>query len=215
MITKEKYVMGKHINLVKEKCIEVIEKELDSFFEIRLKSVDLISNLYIKGSLRNSDEILSFINISNDEIINLIQTVVYKISNQINYDLYYQTIYFNIGNEIKNYLLYIENNIVEFSRTEKVLSLCERFLDISLSRMFGTYFQNKVLNYAFEQSNLPEKILGNHSTKKQKQKHSCIIFEQIKGFILNLKCYLRNDLVKSMLLLVNSIYTFKEESIFA
>ena len=50
MITKEKYVMGDHIYLVEEKCIKVIEKELDSFFEIRLKSVHLISELYIKGS---------------------------------------------------------------------------------------------------------------------------------------------------------------------
>jgi len=30
MITKEKYVIGEHIYLVEEKCIKVIEKELDS-----------------------------------------------------------------------------------------------------------------------------------------------------------------------------------------
>ena len=190
MLTKEKYVKGEHINLVEEKCIKVIEKELDSFFEIRLKSVHLISELYIKGSLRSLDDMLNFLNISHNEIKNLIETVVYKISNQISYDLSYQTIYFNIDSEIENYLPYIENNIDEFTRTEKVLSLCERFLDISLSTMFGTCFQSKILNYAFEQSNLPEKILGNHSAKKQKQKHICIIFEQLKGFLLNLKCYL-------------------------
>ena len=74
MITKEKYIMGEHIYLVEEKCIKVIEKELDSFFEIRLESVHLISNLYIKDSLRNSEDILNFINLSNDEINNLIQT---------------------------------------------------------------------------------------------------------------------------------------------
>ena len=61
MITKEKYVMGEHINLVEEKCIKVIEKELDSFFEIRLKSVHLISELYLKGSLRSLDDILNFL----------------------------------------------------------------------------------------------------------------------------------------------------------
>ena len=215
MLTKEKYVKGEHINLVEEKCMKVIEKELDSFFEIRLKSVHLISKLYLKGSLRSIDDILNFLNISNDEIKNFIKTVVFKISNQINYDLSCQTIYFNIDNEIKNCHEYMESNIDEFTRTEKVLSICEKFLDISLSKMFGTCCQSKVLNYAFNQSNLPKKILGNHSTNIQRQKHSGIICEQLKGFILNLKCYLRNDLVKSTLLLVNSIYTYEEESIIA
>ena len=207
MLTKEKYVKGEHINLVEEKCIKVIEKELDSFFEIRLESVHLISNLYIKGSLRNSDDILNFINISNDEVKNLIQTVVYKISNQINYDLSCQTIYFNINNEIKSCHEYMESNINEFTRTEKVLSICEKFLNISLSKMFGICCQGKVLHYVFDQSNLPEKTLGNHSVKKQKQKHSDIILNQLEGFILNLMCDLRNDLVKSTLILINSIYT--------
>ena len=207
MMTKEKYVMSEHINLVEEKCIKVIEKELDSFFEIRLKSVHLISELYIKGSLRSLDDILNFLNISHNEIKNLIENVVYIISNQINYDLSYETIYFNIDDKIKNYRHYIENSIHEFTRTEKVLSLCEKFLDISLSKMFGTCCQSKVLNYVFDQSNLPEKILDSHSVKKQKQKHSDIILNQLEGFILNLKCELRNDLVKSTLILINSIYT--------
>jgi hypothetical protein len=215
MITKEKYGKCEHINLVEEKCMKVIEKELDSFFEIRLKSAHLISKLYLKGSLRSIDDILNYLNISNDEIKNFIETVVFKISNQINYDLSCQTIYFNIDNEIKNCLQYIENNIDEFTRTEKVLNICEKFLDISLSKILGTYCQCKVLNYAFEQSNLPEKILGKYSAHQQKQKHSGIIFEQLKGFILNLKCDLRNVLVKSTLLLVNSIYTYKEDSIIA
>jgi hypothetical protein len=215
MLTKEKYVLGEHIYLVEEKCIKVIEKELDSFFEIRLKSVHLISELYLKGSLRSLNDILNFLNISNDEIKNLMETVVYKISNQIKYDLSYQTIYFNIDSELENYLKYIENSIDEFRRTEKVLSLCEKFLDKSLSKMFGTCCESKSLNYVFNQLNFPEKMLGNNSLKHQKQKHSNIIFEQLKGFILNLKCDLRNDLVKSTLLLVNSIYTYEEESIIA
>ena len=141
--------------------------------------------------------------------------MVYKISNQINYNLSYETIYFNIEDKIENYRHYIENSIHEFTRTEKVLSLCEKFLDKSLSKMFGTCCESKVLNYVFDLSNLPEKILGNHSVKKQKQKHSDIIFKQLKGFILNLKCELRNDLVKSTLILINSIYTYEEESIIA
>jgi len=207
MLTKEKYVKGEHINLVEEKCIKVIEKELDSFFEIRLKSVHLISELYIKGSLRSLDDILNFLNISHDEIKNLIENVVYIISDQISYDLSYETIYFNIESKIENYLHYIESSIHEFTRTEKVLSLCEKFLDISLSKMFVTCCQNKVLNYVFDQSNLPEKTLGNYSIKKQKQKHSDIILNQLEGFILNLMCNLRNDLVKSTLILINSIYT--------
>ena len=81
--------------------------------------------------------------------------------------------------------------------------------------MFETCCQNKVINYVFDQSNLPEQILGNHSVKKQKQKHSDIILKQLEGFILNLICDLRNDLVKSTLILINSIYTYEEESIIA
>ena len=207
MITKEKYIMGENIYLVEENCIKVIEKELNSFFEIRLKSIHLISELYIKGSLRSLDDILNFLNISNDEIKNLIDTALYRISNQIKYDISYKPIYFNIDNKIENYLQYIENNIDEFTRTEKVLSLCERFLDISLSKMFGTCCQGQVLHYVFDQSNLPEKTLGKYSVKKQKQKHSDIILNQLEGFILNLKCDLRNNLVKSTLILINSIYT--------
>jgi len=204
MITKEKHVIGGHIYLIEEKCIKVIEKELNSFFKIRLDSVHLISELYINGSLIGLDDIL---NISNDEIKNLIENVVYIISDQISYDLSYETIYFNIESKIENYLHYIESSIHEFTRTEKVLSLCEKFLDISLSKMFVTCCQNKVLNYVFDQSNLPEKTLGNYSIKKQKQKHSDIILNQLEGFILNLMCDLRNDLVKSTLILINSIYT--------
>jgi len=110
---------------------------------------------------------------------------------------------------------YIENDIDEFTKFENVFSTYEKFLDKSLLKMFGTCCQSKVLNYAFDQSNLSEKILGKHSSQKQKQKHSGIIFEQLKGFILNLKCDLRNDLVKSTLLLINSIYIYEEGSIIA
>ena len=106
MITKEKYIMGENIYLVEENCIKVIEKELNSFFEIRLKSIHLISELYIKGSLRSLDDILNFLNISNDEIKNLIDTALYRISNQIKYDISYKPIYFNIDNKIENYLQY-------------------------------------------------------------------------------------------------------------
>lgn len=52
MKTKENYVMGEHLSLVEEKCIQVIEKELESFFEIRLKFIYLICELYIKGSIK-------------------------------------------------------------------------------------------------------------------------------------------------------------------
>jgi hypothetical protein len=209
MITKENYVMGKHIYLEEEKCLDVIEAELGLFFDIRLKSIHLISELYIKGYLRSLDDILTFLNISNDEIKTLIETVVYKISSNINSTLAHETIYFNIDSLIANYIQYIENNIDEFTKTEKVLGICEKFLDESLSKMFETCFQSKVLTYVFDQSNLSAKILSNHSLKKQKQKHSEIILNQIKGLILNLKCELRNDLVKSALL---SIYTYEENS---
>lgn len=211
MLTKKKYVVGEHLYL-EEKCIQVIEEVLNSFFEVRLKSAYSISELYVKGSLRNLDDILEFLSISNEEIKTLIETMVYRISGEIDYNMSHHAICFNIDNEIEQCKRYIENSVDEFKRTEKVLGFCEKFLDKSLSKIFETYCQSKVINYLFDKSNLPEKILGNHSVKKQKLKHGEVIFEQLTGFILNLKCELRNELVKSTLVLINSIYTYEEIS---
>lgn len=206
MITKEKYVKGNHIHLVEEKCIEVIERELDTFFEVRLKFIYLIHDLYIKGSIKNSNDILKFLSLSNYEIKGFIQTVVYEISNIINSSPSQYITYFNIYYTKEKCMHYVEDSINEFTKTEMVLSICDRFLDKSLSMMFNTCCQDKVLNYVFTHSKPPEKILGNNSLKHQKQKHSNIIAEQVKGFLLNLKCDLRNDLLKSAFLLINSVY---------
>ncbi|MDR3597412.1 hypothetical protein [Clostridium sp.] len=206
MNTKEKYVMGEHIHLVEEKCIQVIERELDSFFEIRLNFIYLICGLYINGSVKHSDDILKYLNLFNYELETFIETVVYKVSNILNHNLSQHTIYFNNYNMKNNYMYYVENNIKKFIETEKLLSLCEMVLDISLSKMLGTCCQSTVLNYAFNTLNLPEKILDTNSLKHQRLVHSSTVFEQLKGYILNLKCDLRNDLVKWMFLLVNSIY---------
>jgi hypothetical protein len=78
--------MGKHIYLVNEKCIQVIEKELDSFFEMCLKFIYLTCELYIKSSIKHSGNIINFSNLSNDEIKTYIETMVYKISGIINYN---------------------------------------------------------------------------------------------------------------------------------
>lgn len=206
MIAKEKYVKGNHIHLVEEKCIEVIERELDTFFEVRLKFIYLIHDLYIKDSIKNSNDILEFLNLSDYEIEGLIQTMVYKISNIISSNFSQYITYFNRYYIKEKYMYYVEDSINEFTKTEMVLSICDRFLDKSLSMMFKTCCQDKVLNYVFIHSKPPEKILGNNGLKHQKQKHSNIIAEQVKGFLLNLKCDLRNDLLKSILLLVNSVY---------
>lgn len=95
MKAEEKYVMGEHFYLVEEKCIQVIEKELESFFEIRLKFIILICELYIKGSIKNTNDILNLLYLSNNEIKTFIETVIYKVSGIINYNLSERTIYFD------------------------------------------------------------------------------------------------------------------------
>lgn len=206
MITKEKYVKGNHIHLVEEKCIEVIERELDIFFEVRLKFIYLIDDFYIKGSIKNSNDILGFLGLSNYEIKGFIQDMVCKISNILNSNPSQYITYFNEYYTKEKYMYYVEDSINEFTKTEMLLSICDKFLDKSLSMMFKTCCQDKVLNYIFTHSEPPKIILGNNGLKHQRQKHSNIIAEQVKGFLLNLKCDFRNDLLKSAFLLINSVY---------
>lgn len=210
LIINEGYLVGGDINKIEKECILLIEKELNSFFEIRLKSVYLISEFYIKDSIRNLTDILNFISISDDELENLIETVKCKISNKISYNLSNDTIYFNFESSTRNYKQYIENSIDIFTRTECILGFFEKFLDKSLSKILKIYCQNIVLNYVVDKTNLPDKILGSYGVKKQKQKHVDIITKQLNGFILNLKCELRNNLVSSTLVLINTIYTYNE-----
>lgn len=206
MITKEKYIIGDYTYLIEGKCIEVIEKELDTFFNIRLKFIYLICELYISGSIKNSNDILKYLKLSNYEIKTLRETVVYKISRIIDCNSSQHATYFNKYNNIeKIYMYYIENNIKEFAKTEIVLKICERFLDKSLSKMFETCCQGKMLNYAFNHIKFAENFLGSNSLKRQKQKHSNIISEQLKGFLLNLKCDLRNELLNLTFLLLDSL----------
>lgn len=206
MVAKEEYVMDMHMHLIAKKCIEVIEQELDTFFEIRLKSICLIYESYIRGYIKNSNDVLKCLNLSEREIKAFIEIMVYKISKIINCSFSKCAIYFNQYNEKEKYIHCIENNINEFRRTEKVLSFCEWVLDKSSSKMFETCCQSKIINYAFNSLNFPKKILGSISLKHQKQKHSDIIFEQLKGFFLNLKCDLRNDLLQLIFFLINSEY---------
>ncbi len=206
MVAKEDYVMGMHMHLVAKKCTEVIEQELDTFFEIRLKSICLICESYIRGYIKNSNDVLKYLNLSEYEIKTFIETMVYKISTIINCSFSKCAIYFNKHNENEKYINCVENNINEFRRTERVLSFCEWVLDKASSNMFELCCQGKIINYAFSHSNFPKKILGSISLKNQKQKHSDIIFEQLKGFLLNLKCDLRNVLLQLIFFLINSEY---------
>ncbi|WP_143323854.1 hypothetical protein [Clostridium sp. BL-8] len=206
MVAKEEYVMGMHMHLVEEKCIEVLEQELDTFFEIRLKSIYLIYESYIRGYVKNFNDVIKCLNLSEHEIKAFIETVIYKISKIINCSFYKCAIYFNKHNEKAKYIHCVKNNINEFRKTENVLSFCEWVLDKSLSKMFAVCCHDKIINYAFNGSNFPKKILGSISLKNQKQKHSGIISEQIRGFLLNLKYDLRNDLLQSIFFLINSEY---------
>lgn len=204
MVAKEEYVMDMH--LVEKKCIEVIEQELDTFFEVRLKSIFLICEPYIRGYVKNFNDVIKCLNLSEHEIKAFIETVIYKISKIINCSFSKCAIYFNKHNEKEQHIHCVENNINEFRRTEKVLSFCEWVSDKSSSKMFEVCCQGKIINYAFNGSNFPKKILGSISLKNQKQKHSDIILEQLKGFLLNLKCDLRNGLLQLIFLLINSEY---------
>lgn len=207
MGTNNKYIIDKHFYL-EEKCLQIIEKELQLFIDVRLKSVYLISELYVKGSIKKSEEILDLLSISNDNIENLIETVGCKISSEIDYSFTDLNICFNRESNIKE----LENNIDEFTRTEKAACLCEKVLDKSLSKIFKTHCSSKLIHYIFNKSNLSERILGCYSLKNQKSKHAKHIFEQLKGFLLNLKCELRNGLVSCTFYLLNSMNASEEKS---
>ncbi|EKQ57392.1 MULTISPECIES: hypothetical protein [unclassified Clostridium] len=146
MSIEENYVKIEHVYLTEEKCIQLIEQELDSFFEIRLKLIYSICDSYIKGSIKNSDGIINFLDPSNDEVRAFTETMIYKLNSIINANFPKDSIYSNIYTT-NQYHINIEDSIDKFIKTEKVLNLCERILDKSLSNIFETYCKSGILNH--------------------------------------------------------------------
>ncbi len=214
MFVNKRFIVNEQLYLQKL-CIDIIEEKLNHFFDTKIKLIKSLYDLYISGSIRTSKEILTNLQLSDREIIELTETIEYTIRQEINQ----ADLLNNTDINIQNYLLDIKKNIDYdirvMTKTEQITGIYESILHKALSDIIDTFSVGKILNYIITPINLGEIVLGSHSHRKQMVKHGEILAGQIQGNLLNLKTDLRNELIKSALASVAALDNYLDDSIVA
>ncbi len=214
MLAYKKILIEEQLFL-QEACIGTIEEKLDNFFSVRFQSIQSIIDLYIKGNLKSSGDILKLISITEADIKGLVETIEYTINREIiqNDSLFNTKINGEglIGDMEKS----LDGNLDEMLKTERITGFYEKVLHESVAIIIDTYTAGKLINYLLKPANISANILGCLSQRKQKRKHGEIILQQVHGNLLNLKSDLRNKLVKSVLSFAAAFDDYSEESIVA
>lgn len=213
MLIKNNFIIDEPFVLYSN-CIEVIEKELENFFNMRFSKLENIPELFHKGDIKNAEDILKYLNISEYDIEVVLKSMEHKLIS-----LYSETYSLHKVLSIDSYIKYFKQNlnvdIDDMLNSELMIGYHEILIDEFLSIIYETYYHGKIVNFILQRFNFAEFILGGYSLKSQKHKHGEKLSRQIQGFMINLRSDMRNELVKSTLALLNSFENYYEGSIVA
>lgn len=196
-------------------CIDIIEKKLDLFFDLRFKYMELIADLYKNGKIKSYEDILSYINISGEEIKKLIESIEYTLSREI---IQIEFPRKPVGKEndcVSDMWRGLDDSLNEMIKTEQITGIYESIIHKSLSIIIETYSIGKILNYFLNPIGTGEFILCGHSLRKQRLRHGELLNQQLQGNLLNLKTDLRNKLVKCAVSFIAVSEHYNEDSIVA
>ncbi|GEM_PF-6094765 len=210
-MTEKKYWSDRTL-LLQERCIAVIENELNVFFADYQINAETIKNYSERDSIKPERDTPAPAGILDKEIKSLIKVIENKLKKEINLD-------FILAGNIPAFdakdMEYLNYNIKEFENSERVFNFCEKMLEESIAVILDTFFSNNIVSYFMHQLDITGLILKDYSMKNQKARHGAILSQQMKGAVLNLRMELRNSLVKSVLIAVSSLESYLGEGIVA
>lgn len=198
---KTKNTAEKHFNF-KKNCIFVIDSEIDLFFTIRLGYSQEISRFLLNGTLKNSKEIIKYLNISDNEIKELIETIVYKVCDEIKYSFSYEAASSNNIIDVYHNKDHENANINTLTKAQQVAIFCKMLSDKSFFKILTTYCNNLLKNCIINKTNSPENVLDKYTVDNQNLNDNSI-FEKIEGYIMNMKFEIRNKVVGATVVFLN------------
>lgn len=206
-----RFYSPKYINELETFCILLIEKELDIFFSLCMRSAidysHMVSNNLALHEKRNFEEKV----LSNYQIKELIEGILFKVNIEIakcmgysNSDVVYtESIGYN--NDFLNELV---NN---FRITQITCKVCEHVIDFAISRSLNGICKSDITNDLIKRNISSKNILGKNNLTNQKRKHQELLYKQIEGFLTNTKVNLRNELIKACIININNTQNISYE----
>ncbi len=211
-----KYNFDRHFK-IEENCIDIIEYELNCFFDSRLELVLSISDWYMQGSIKNAKNLLTHLKITDEEINDLMKVIHIRIYGEIANARRKSMLLTNINIEayLQEMKQYVDRDLSEALKTDQIAGICEYLINNFISVIIDTACKGKLSGSILGQYNYAAKLLNHNSHKKQQHKHGEIILRQAEGFLLNMKTELRNELVRASLSMIASCHNIYEDSIVA
>lgn len=201
-----------YISEFEKSYILLIERELNVFFSKCLKFAEAYSIMVANKPSLHSKKIFEELVLSPEAIESFVQNVILKINNELKKDTGLSYKCTNLFNMNSNYSTFIDNTIETIRTSQIVTKVCEKIIDSVISYMFDEICPVSIMNKLFKRVISGKKILHSSNFENQVEKHKRLIYKQIKGFLINIKINLRNELIKEIIVFINNTINMKNST---
>jgi len=203
---------------IESEAIKIIENKSDVFFNSCSCNAYAYSFMLVEHVEYYSKDSFEFMVLSSKKIMELIKSIINEINIISNNNSNINLLFFNrdlINNIEFNPVL--EPWIKEFTISSKITIHCEDTINKTISQAFNSEPTNQIISNLIKSKNIGGFILGENNYKNLQSKHKKEIYNQIVGMLLNIKCFIRNNLVNHLIetLKINELQSTEEFKITA
>lgn len=174
----------------------IISKELDLFFERRIKAASKYSYQIAQNPKEYSQNAFEAFVISKKSIEELLDRINRRLCQEFNLD----------GDaagsrrthtgckQTANYDDMIANKIHSFKKTKRITAVSENIIDDTISCVIGNACSSNIVDFVAGNMGLGGWLLGGNSSKAQAARFQKDIFRHLKGMLINTKTKIKNEL---------------------
>lgn len=195
-----------NISELEMSCILLVERELDIFFSVHMKQAVVYSrmladNLTLHGEKNFAEGVLS-----DCQVKECIESILSKVNMEIVKNMgYLHLSAVSIGSIEDYYVDLLGGTINSIEITQITSRICEDIIDLSISCILNKICWSSVVKEMLKKSISGKNILSKNNLANQKKKHQELIYNQIKGLLINVRVNLKNELIKAFIMSINNI----------
>jgi hypothetical protein len=193
-----------HLNIFSSEleitCVELIEYELKNFFSAKSKSAYTYALIVAQNFKRHNKCNFEKIVLNHDELIFLIEDIVYKLNRQLNglIVIHKEKIKYESDKKIIC-LKPLDNTILQNKKTSDITICCEKVIDKAILKSLNLYHSGLVTDYLLKKINFGKLMFKRNSSKNQAENNKNELHNQIEGLLINIKIDIRNLILKNVM----------------
>jgi hypothetical protein len=182
------------------RCVDLVENELDIFFNGCCKSAYTYSSLVSKDFKNHSKDNFEKTVLNNDELISLVTDIVYKLNYFFNdlTILHEDEIKYKFDEDLI-FLDTLNNTVMQNKSTYNITIFCEKVIDEAIFKSFNLFHSGLISDYLLEKVNFGSLILGKNNSKSLTEKYQRELYHKIEGILMNIKMDIRHFILKNFM----------------